>query len=133
MAAEPLKPEHVRVDDTGPPAAPSASVAWSPALRATLLDPALWRDSLHTYAKATHLAVALTDTHGNLLDKCLNPRPTWQLLQAQIAAVFPSGCPFSLASPHQPCPCITDALAKERVVMARDRTQAGALCRAAHP
>ena len=122
MAAKPLKPEHVRDDDTSTPAAPPAKVTWSPALRAALLDPELWRNSLHTYARATHLAVALTDTHGNLLDKCLNPRPTWQLLQAQIAAGFPSGCPFSLVS-HQSCACITDALTRERVVMTRDRTR----------
>jgi signal transduction histidine kinase len=66
--------------------------------------------------------VALTDMHGNLLDKCLNTRPTWQLLQAKVAAGFSSGCPFSLVS-HQPCACVTDALTRERVVMARDRTR----------
>jgi signal transduction histidine kinase len=127
MSAAHLEPGPDHIHSTSPPAAPPDGVALSPALRAILLDPALWHDSLDTYARATHLAVALTDVHGDLLGKCLNPQPTWQLLQARAAAVFRSAygevkCPFSLVS-HQPCSCIADALAKCQAVMVRDRTR----------
>ena len=64
MCAERLESEAVHVDGTSTPAAPLARVALPPALRAILLDPVLWRDSLQTYARATRLAVALTDVHG---------------------------------------------------------------------
>jgi signal transduction histidine kinase len=121
MSAEHREPEQVHFDGARQPAASRAGVALSPALGAALLDPALWRQSLHTYARATHLAVALTDTHGDLLGECLNPRPTWQLLQAQAAAVSPPSCPFALVS-DRPCPCIADALDKKRVAVVRDRT-----------
>jgi signal transduction histidine kinase len=86
------------------------------------LDPVLWRQSLYTYARATQLAVALVDVHGGLLGECLNPQSTWQILHAQITVVSPPSCPFSLML-HQPCPCVADALDKERVVMVCDRAR----------
>jgi len=106
-------------------------MAWSSDLCAALLDPALWRDSLHTYARATHLAVALSDTQGHLIGACLNPQPTWHVLQAAAAAVASPvpprearrvRCPFALL-PTQPCTCIADALAQGRVTFARDHTR----------
>jgi signal transduction histidine kinase len=122
MSAEHLEPEQVYLDDTSKPAAPLASVTLSPVLRATLLDPVLWRQSLYTFARATQLAVALVDVHGGLLGECLNPQSTWQILHAQTTVVFPPSCPFSLM-PHQPCLCVADALDKERVVMVCDRAR----------
>ena len=120
---EKLKSEQDHGHDTSELAAPSAGIASPSALRDALLDPALWRDSLQTYARATRLAVALTDTHGDLLGECLNPNPTWHLVQTQttvLAFPAPRGCPFSLV-PSQPCTCIAAALAEGRVAFAHDR------------
>ena len=124
LSLEQLGPEPHRSPDPARPAAPPTDVALPPALRILLLDPALWRESLDKYARATGLAVALSDTQGALLGACLNPQPTWQLLQTQRAAgVFPSqrGCSFSLPL-NPPCTCVVDALSKAQVVLARDRT-----------
>lgn len=124
LSLEQLGPEPHRSPDPARPAAPPTDVALPPALRILLLDPALWRESLDKYARATGLAVALSDTQGALLGACLNPQPTWQLLQTQRAAgVFPSqrGCSFSLPL-NPPCTCVADALSKAQVVLARDRT-----------
>ena len=131
MASEYPTPEQVRLHDHRTPAKPLAGMAWPAALCTTLLDPTLWRDSLHTYARATHLAVALTDAQGDVLGECLNPQPTWHLLQAAAAAVAaasPGGdrrdvrCPFSLVA-RQACPCIAEALTTGHVVLLRDRTR----------
>ena len=122
--------KQVRLLDTSMSAELFAAMAWSSDLCAALLDPALWRESLHTYARATHLAVALSDTQGHLIGECLNPQPTWHCLQAAAAAVAPPvpprdargvRCPFALL-PRQPCTCIADALAQGRVAFARDHT-----------
>jgi hypothetical protein len=78
--------KQVRLLDTSMPAEPFAGMAWSSGLCAALLDPTLWHESLHTYARATHLAVALSDTRGQLIGECLNPQPTWHCLQAAAAA-----------------------------------------------
>jgi len=120
-----LTPEQEHAHDPSELAVPSAGIASPSALRAALLDPALWRESLQTYAHATRLAVALTNAHGDLLGECLNLQPTWHLMRTQttvLAPPVPRGCPFSLA-PSQPCTCIVAALAEGRVVFARDRTQ----------
>jgi signal transduction histidine kinase len=115
-SSEQLVPGQGRAHDNG------KSIAQS-ALCAILLDPALWYESLQNYARATGLAVALTDAQGGLLGECLNPQPTWHLLQTQRAAVVPpSQCPFSLVS-RQPCTCIANALSRGRVTWARDRTR----------
>ena len=120
MPSEYPTPDPARIRDHRTPAEPLAGMTWPAALHAALLDPALWRESLHTYARATHLAVALSDAQGDVLGECLNPQPTWLLLQAQTAVVCPPGCPFSLAS-RQPCPCIADALATGHVALVHDR------------
>jgi signal transduction histidine kinase len=85
-----------------------------------MLDPTVWQDGLDTYARATHLAVALVDVDGRLLGECLNPQPTWRLLSAQAPPGLP-GCPFCLLPP-QPARCVADALAASEVHVTRDRT-----------
>src|SRR5712691_337716 len=74
-------PEHNRNQDNGHLPAPAAVVELPPAIRADLLDPALWQDGLAKYARATHLAVALADAAGRLIGSTINPRPTWSLLR----------------------------------------------------
>ena len=46
---------------------------------AELLDPDSWGEILSRYGRTMKLAVALTDTHGNLLGPCHNPQPVWSL------------------------------------------------------
>jgi signal transduction histidine kinase/CheY-like chemotaxis protein/ligand-binding sensor protein len=120
MSLEPLRPVPRRVSDLGRLAAQPTPVALSPAWQAMLLDPESWRESLERYARATRLAVALTDAQGTLLGACLNPQPTWQQMAAGVSPAQ-GGCPFSL-SRNEPCTCFADALAGAQVSLARDRT-----------
>ncbi|HLN32051.1 MAG TPA: ATP-binding protein [Gemmataceae bacterium] len=129
--------EHNRNQDNGESSAQPTGVELPPAIRADLLDPALWHDGLAKYARATNLAVALADAAGRLIGETINPRPTWSLLHATAsggrqppdfsshqgadAPHSPAGCPFSLA-PLSPCNCVADALARAGFVVARDRT-----------
>src|SRR6266849_319826 len=142
--------EHNRKHDNGEPSAQPISVELPPAIRAELLNPALWQDGLAKYARATHLAVALADAAGRLIGETINPRPTWSLLHAKpptgirsqesgvrdqesadrsdvphlspdSCLLTPGGCPFSL-TPLKPCNCVADALARGGFVEARDRT-----------
>src|SRR5437588_9591154 len=97
--------EHHRSQDKGKPSAPAAGVELPPAIRADLLDPALWQDGLAKYAHATNLAVALVDAAGRLIGEYINPRPTWSLLNARLSPTSPpsegvagrAACPFTLA------------------------------------
>src|SRR2546425_8267614 len=118
--------EHNRNQDNGEPSAQPIGVELPPAIRADILDPALWQDGLTKYARGTNLAVALADAAGRLIGSTINPRPTWSLLHAKAsegrqppddsknqgadAPRSPAGCPFSLA-PLSPCNCVADALA----------------------
>src|SRR5712692_7288435 len=132
--------EHNRKQDNGESSAPPIGVDLPPAIRAELLNPALWQDGLAKYARATHLAVALADTAGRQIGETINPRPTWSLLHAKpptgirsqesgvrdqesadrsdvphlspdSCLLTPGGCPFSLA-PLKSCHCAADALAR---------------------
>jgi PAS domain S-box-containing protein len=49
--------------------------------RAELLDPGSWSGILGQYGRIMHLAVALTDAHGDLLGECQNPQPIWNLVR----------------------------------------------------
>src|SRR5258707_15217988 len=97
--------EHNRGQDNGKPSAQPIGVELQPAIRADLLDPALWQDGLAKYASATNLAVALADAAGRLIGSTINPRPTWSLLRAKPPPPSPpsegaaggGGCPFPLA------------------------------------
>jgi signal transduction histidine kinase len=112
------QPPHTQ-SNPGEDVAPPAWVAATPALRAALLDPESWRESLDAYAQATHLAVALVDEVGRLRGAYYNPRPTWSRLHAASEAAG-AGCPFALV-PRRPCRCVQDALASRELVLARDR------------
>src|SRR5712692_5379594 len=132
--------EHNRKQDNGEPSAQPIGFELPPAIRAELLNPALWQDGLAKYARATHLAVALADAAGRLIGETINPRPTWSLLHAKpptgirsqesgvrdqesadrsdvphlspdSCLLTPGGCPFSLA-PLKSCHCAADALAR---------------------
>ncbi len=121
--------EHNRNQDKGEPSAQPIGVELPPAIRADLLDPALWQDGLAKYARTTHLAVALADAAGRLIGSIISPQPTWSLLHAKLPPISPPsegaaggvGCPFSLA-PLKPCNCVAYALARGGFVEARDRT-----------
>ena len=121
--------EHNRNQDNAEPSAQPSGVELPLALRADLLDPALWQDGLAKYARATNLAVAVADAAGCLIGETINPRPTWSLLHAKTPPISPPSegaagevrCPFSLA-PLKPCNCVADALARGGFVVARDRT-----------
>ena len=77
--------EHNRNQNNGEPSAQPISVELPPAIRADLLDPALWQDGLAKYARATNLAVALADAAGRLIGETINPRPTWSFLHAKAS------------------------------------------------
>jgi signal transduction histidine kinase len=85
-----------------------------------MLDPEAWQEGLERYARATHLAVALVDADGHLLGQCLNPRPTWRLLRAQLPPDA-GACPFCLL-PSPPRRCVAEALHTGQVRITRDRT-----------
>ena len=53
--------------DNGEPSAQPLGVELPQAIRADLLDPALWQDGLAKYARGTNLAVALADAAGRLI------------------------------------------------------------------
>jgi signal transduction histidine kinase len=97
-----------------------SSVELPPALRGHLLDPAVWQEGLEKYARATSLAVALTDAGGSLLGGCINPRPTWALFRDGKPCAA-GECPFAVL-PEHPCRCVADALASGSCCLARDRT-----------
>ena len=62
-----------------------------------LMDPQVWRPVLQRYAAATNLAVALTDTRGQILGECINPRGLWTLLRSRVASK-PGDCPFCICA-----------------------------------
>ncbi len=94
------------------PAPPGAGP--TTALRAALLEPSLWRERLGEFARATDLAVALTDERGHLLGEYVHPRSGWSRPHSPEAAA--AGCPFS-REPLQPCTCVRDAMAGGRAVV----------------
>src|SRR5262245_17873412 len=106
--------------DPGEATAPPDWVAVTPALRAVLLDPESWCESLDAYDHATSLAVALVDAAGPLLGPCHDPQQTWSRLHAAQERVG-NGCPFALMA-HRSCMCVRDALARRELVLARGRT-----------
>ena len=66
-----------------------------------LLDPALWLPTLEKYASAVKIAVALVNDQGRLIDKVINPRAVWTVLN-QHKPVELSGCPFWLTPWERP-------------------------------
>src|SRR5262245_33444047 len=112
--------QHRRSQEREVVRAPLAGANLPPAVRAELLEPAIWQEGLEKFTRATHLAVALADAEGHLLGECLNPRPTWSLFRRKQPAGG-GACPFCLAS-LQPCACVADALARGGLNLVRDRT-----------
>jgi len=86
--------------------------------RTELLDVKAWAPMLETYGLTMKVAVALTDTEGNLLGRCHNAQPIWTLVQNTKVSNQP-GCPFCL-SPSLPCMAVADALRTGRPTMVRD-------------
>jgi ligand-binding sensor protein len=68
-------------------------------LQEQLLDPAIWREGLQSYAESTNLAVALVDTKGQLIGPCLNAKPLWTLFWNQHQDTH---CPFCVET-SKPC------------------------------
>lgn len=116
MSEEPQSPRQ----ESREAAAPPVWIELPPGMHDALLDPDIWHESLEAYAHTTNLAVALVDTEGRLIGKCINPQTTWSRLHAH-QAVTGGECPFSLA-PRTPCTCIGVALATGALVLRRDRT-----------
>jgi PAS domain S-box-containing protein len=85
---------------------------------AELLDQDSWAEILSQYGRTMRLAVALTDTHGNLLGPCHNPQPVWSLARKAMVEPAPA-CPFCLA-PKSPCRAVAEALATGEVVYVQD-------------
>jgi len=86
---------------------------------AELLDQDSWAEILSQYGHTMRLAVALTDTQGNLLGPCHNPQPVWSLARKAMAQ-WGSACPFCLA-PKTPCRAVSEALATGEVVYVEDQ------------
>jgi len=91
----------------------------SPALRADLLDLKAWSEILMTYGRTMRVAVALTDSQGQVLGKCHNPQPVWQLVH-RAERDRGSGCPFCINT-LLPCTAVADALRTGGTVMVRDQ------------
>jgi PAS domain S-box-containing protein len=89
-----------------------------PQERTELLDVKAWAPMLETYGLTMKVAVALTDTKGNLLGSCHNAQPIWTLVQ-NTKGSNRAGCPFCL-SPSLPCTAVADALRTGRPTMVRD-------------
>ena len=89
-----------------------------PQERTELLDVKAWAPMLETYGLTMKVAVALTDTEGNLLGSCHNAQPIWTLVQNTNVS-RQAGCPFCL-SPSLPCMAVADALRTGRPTMVRD-------------
>jgi PAS domain S-box-containing protein len=91
----------------------------SATLRAELLDFNAWSEILTTYGRTMRVAVALTDSQGQVLGKCHNAQPVWRLVR-DAARGWGSGCPFCITT-HVPCSAVADALQTGGVVMVRDQ------------
>ena len=91
----------------------------SATLQGELLDFSAWSEILTTYGRTMRVAVALTDSQGQILGKCHNAQPVWQLVH-DAARSWGSGCPFCLIT-HVPCTAVAEALQTGGAVMVRDQ------------
>ena len=94
-------------------------VTVSPAVRAELLDPAVWRDALEGFARATKLAVLMVDHNGSPIGSCINPHRLWQAVMGGGRPAS-SACPFCL-HPESNCQALGDARRSGAITIARDR------------
>ena len=86
----------------------SFDMVTSATLQGQLLDFSAWSEILTTYGRTMKVAVALTDSQGQILGKCHNAQPVWQLVH-DAARSWGSGCPFCLTT-HVPCTAVAEAL-----------------------
>jgi len=91
----------------------------SPSVRADLLNLDAWAEILMTYGRSMRVAVALTDTHGQILGKCHNTQPVWRLIH-DATPDRGDGCPFCITT-DQGCNAVAEALQTGKAVLARDQ------------
>src|ERR1700736_3253080 len=94
-------------------------VELSSALRADLLDFAAWGEILTTYGRTMKVAVALTNSQGQMLGKCHNAQPVWRLIR-DASPGWGAGCPFCITT-HLRCTAVVEALKTGQPVMVRDQ------------
>ena len=97
----------------------SGSRELSPSVRADLLNLDAWGEILMTYGRSMRVAVALTDTHGQILGKCHNTQPVWRLIH-DAAPDRGDGCPFCITT-DQSCNAVAEALQTGKAVITRDQ------------
>jgi PAS domain S-box-containing protein len=90
----------------------------SPKLRADLLDLDAWGEILATYGRSMRVAVALADSHGQVLGQCHNAQPVWMMIYG-AAPVYRDRCPFCVTT-GPPCVAVEGALRTGAVVMVHD-------------
>jgi PAS domain S-box-containing protein len=88
-------------------------------MRAKLLDFDAWSEVLKTFGRTMRVAVALTDTRGRLLGRCLNPQPLWSLVHSSVTD-WGHGCPFCITK-RLPCTAVEEAVRTGTVVMVHDQ------------
>src|ERR1700680_5071870 len=91
----------------------------SPALRADLLDFSAWGEILTTYGRTMNVAVALTNSQGQILGKCHNAQPVWRLVR-DASPGWGAGCPFCITT-RLSCTAVAEALQTGETVMVRDQ------------
>lgn len=91
----------------------------SPGLRADLLNFTAWGEILSTYGCTMKVAVALTNSQGQILGKCHNEQPVWKLVR-DASPGWAAGCPFCITT-HLPCTAVAEALQTGGTVMVRDQ------------
>jgi signal transduction histidine kinase len=91
----------------------------SETIRDELLDPLSWQEELERFARATHLAVLLTDTQGRALGDCFNPQPTWSMLRHE-KPLTSGECPFCIQAFQNGYNCIKRALETRTTVTTSD-------------
>jgi hypothetical protein len=101
-------------DASQTPVPERTDVVVSPAVRAELLDPAVWRDALVGYARATKLAVLMIDANGTPIGSCINPHRLWDVIIAAKAST--TACPFCV-HPGSTCQALSDARRSGAIVL----------------
>jgi PAS domain S-box-containing protein len=89
----------------------------SPSLRAGLLDFDAWGEILAVYGRSMKVAVALTDSQGQILGACHNAQPVWKLIH-DAAPGLGARCPFCITT--LPCTAVATALQRGGAVMVSD-------------
>jgi len=90
----------------------------SATMRANLLDFDAWGEVLKMYGRTMRVAVALTDSEGQLVGECHNPQSVWTLVR-EAASDWGTGCPFCITK-RLPCAAVADAVRLGAVVVVHD-------------